>query len=262
MTQEEINRLLAKARMCNRVEEIIIDKEVLIKRRFRGSATGNTGDIVHNYNNIIYTINIKDDEKIVYIPDGVQAVGLGFLGVIDNSLRHLIRYPKKIKVVGGKDLITAIGLFDRFGNTSSIVNRKYGIDLLDLTDLEFSKVKDLQSMLKGCIVKELKLWKCKTSYVKSFNALFLDAHINNIENIEYLDTKEQRAYMNDAFYYFNGDTLDLSNFKLYRLINQECFRKSKINKLILNEKELKDNDLYNWVKSLCIEEQIGEIEYR
>ena len=67
MTQEEINRLLAKARMCNRVEEIIIDKEVFIKRRFRGSARGNIGDIVHNYNNIIYIINIKDDEKIIYI---------------------------------------------------------------------------------------------------------------------------------------------------------------------------------------------------
>ncbi len=153
-------------------------------------------------------------------------------------------------------------MFNRLGNISNTVTQKYGVDILDLTELEFSKVKDLQHMFKGCIIKELKLWKCKTSYAKSFNALFLDAHIDNIENIEYIDTEEQSVLMNDAFYYFCGDTLDLSNFKLYRLINQGYFRKSKINKLILNEKELKDNDLLYWANTLPIEAQIGGIEYR
>ncbi len=116
MTKEEIDKIILKAKVCNRLLEI--ETWQFTKAEIKVVTS--------------YYINIKDNEYILYIPDEVTSIAPRRSTTID----RLFKSGSKVKIIGGKNLNVARQMF-YFAK----------LEELDLTETEFTRNLKLASRM-------------------------------------------------------------------------------------------------------------------
>ncbi len=130
MTDKEIENLLNKAKLCNRLQEVTIDSVVDTELR-----------TLYNECTYINIITMSDKEQIVYIPDNVKIVQ--FQSTYRSIARYIEHYTKIVRVIGGRDLVDITSLCECVGSRNNLMYKNttgYRLELIDLSELHVAKV--------------------------------------------------------------------------------------------------------------------------
>lgn len=213
MTKQQLDNLIAKAKLCNRLDEITVRDKMM------------------NSTTTIYIIHKSEDEVVVSISDETWNTDMIELADKGGIAKYIRNNPKLVKVVGGKEISDAHNLF-------------HGIECktLDLTEFNTASIVDATSMFEECSVKVLNLGNdnktlFKMPALRFSNRMFANCWmfkivgINNVNNKDMLNT-------DDMFIKFHGNELDLSSFE--RRVGLSDLAFSSVKNIILNHRVLND----------------------
>lgn len=217
MTQEELNKIIAKARLCNRIQEVEAIENLYLRTVDR---------LIENPGRIIDIIHLDNENVIIYIPDNVRIVSFSKIGIIEKLTGAHI---KNIKIIGGgKNLIVTTEMLDSLGKSKSL-------DMLDLSELDMHKVFQIDRMLSNIKVKTLILSKNMPTKVFNATEMFYQSNIKNIIGLEEFRCSIDRT--TDMFKGLTCNKLDIS--KLGR-IELSDIKYLNTDKLIVSRNNIQD----------------------
>lgn len=174
-----------------------------------------------------YLISKTYDDHILYIPDDVEIPN------IRNTLNFtafLKKLKGTLKVVGGQSLRSMESMFEETEfdvidlsqlNTSKVTDMSdvfYACKAtkLIIDKLDTSQVRDMTGMFKLSCVIELDLYNFNTSKVENMREMFESCQASKI-NISKLDTSQVRD-MDAMFKWCKAEKLDFSNFRTSNVV--------------------------------------------
>lgn len=219
MTQEEINILIKKSRLCGRVFEVETYNR-----------DGRSSEII-----VSYYINVKDNEYVLYIPNNVNSLGNPY-----NNIRSIIRPGSRIKVIGGRDL-QAVGMMFKGLN----------IKELDLTQALFrDRIFSAPHMFCNCTAE--KITGAKFDISRATNASYISGMFRNAK----LGDTDLTIIMNDIFKHKNNISNKIMDINIFKSLSCKSLNIEIVHKEIHRKKrviqELSQSDIEELYNPNCI----------
>ncbi len=223
MTKQQLDNLITKARLCNRLDEITVRDKMI------------------NSTTTIHIIHKSEDEVVVSISDETWNTDMIELADKGGIAKYIRNNPKLVKVVGGKEISDAHNLF-------------HGIECktLDLTEFNAASIVDATSMFERCVVNVLDFGNdnktlFKMSALRFSNRMFANCWMSKIIGINNVNNKDM-INTDAMFINFHSNELDLSSFE--RRVGLDDLALSSIKNIILNHKVLNDYGEEGIIKKL------------
>ncbi len=237
MTKEELNKIMAKARLCNRIQEVEVTGDLYLRVRH---------GVIENPGRIIYIIYLDSENVIIYIPDNVKMVHFNGRR---NMIEHLTdAHTKNIKIVGGgENLEVTSEMLYGLGKSKSL-------DILDLSELDMHKTYSVFRMFSNIRVKTLILSKNMPTRVMNATEMFQHANIGDIIGLE--EFKGSIENTKDIFNVLTCNKLDISKLR----VELSDIKYLSTNKLIISSNSIDDESyaLFNFLRA-SYQYDIGEV---
>ena len=221
MTQEEIDTLIKKSRLCGRVFEVETYNR-----------DGRSSEIV-----VSYYINVKDNEYVLYIPNDVNSLVNHYNPY--NNIRSIIRPGSRIKVIGGRDL-QAVGM----------IFKGLNIKELDLTEALFrDRIFSAPHMFCNCTAE--KITGAKFDISRAANASYISGMFRNAK----LGNTDLTIIMNDIFKHRNNISNKIMDINIFKSLSCKSLNIEIVHKEIHRNKglrELSQSDIEELYNPNCI----------
>ena len=257
LTLTSDNKLLYKGHMSSRQDEL---RKLLLKSKMLGLPIIECNTACKHK---IYIVSKSQYKHLVIIPDDVKVIAITAdirYGVqLDESntctefARALTQLHGTIKVIGGAGLISTSQMFN-------YIIEGGRLDVLDLSDLNTSNVKDMSGMFSNINVHKLILGDMNTSKVETMQDMFGVATIDevdlsklqtdNVKNLSLMfrafDTREDLVLSNfntssvidfeGMFYSTTSPIIDITNFNFSNAENiNNMFYENNAQYIYLND---------------------------